>query len=63
MPDNYEEDPTISPCVNCSRRLHGDCSRCKHRNDYRKHSPMKIWTDGRLPTYTISNNRLQITNQ
>ena len=36
MPDNFEPDPNISPCVNCIwRNRFGDnsqCLRCMHRN-------------------------------
>lgn len=51
MSDNFQEDITISHCVDCCWKNTDKCKRCVHRN---RISPMEIWT---LPiSPTVNNN-------
>lgn len=45
--DNFEEDITISPCVDCKWKGTNKCRRCTNRN---RISPMRIWQPPISPT-------------
>lgn len=47
MSDNFEEDITISPCVDCCWKNTDKCKRCVNRN---RTSPIRYWTPPLSPT-------------
>ena len=48
--DNFKEDITISPCVNCKWKNTSKCYRCINRNNVNK---LEYWQPMILP-YTIT---------